>query len=49
MPMNLTIAFDPVMQAELEAEALAREIPCEQAVCEAVKEYLQRPRSPNSD
>ena len=45
--MNLTIAFDPAMQAELEAEASAREIPCEQVVCEAVEEYLQRPRSQN--
>ena len=47
--MNLTIAFDPAMQAELEAEAAAREIPCEQVVCEAVGEYLQRLKSPSPE
>ena len=47
--MNLTIAFEPAMQADLEAEAAAREIPCEQVVCEAVEEYLQRRRNPNPE
>ena len=40
--MSITISFDPAMQAEPEAEASSREISCEQVVCEAVGDYLQR-------
>lgn len=47
--MSITISFDPAMQAELEAEASARAISCEQVVCEAVGDYLQRAKSPSPE
>lgn len=47
--MSITISFEPAMQAELEAEASARAISCEQVVCEAVGDYLQRVKNPNTE
>lgn len=47
--MSMTISFDPAMQAELEAEASARGISCEQVVREAVEGYFQRPKSVNPE
>lgn len=47
--MSLTITFEPAMLAELEAEASAREVSCEQLVSEAVEDYLQRPKSPSPE
>ena len=47
--MSITISFEPAMQAELEAEAAARSIFCEQVVCEAVGDYLQRAESPSPE
>lgn len=47
--MSITVSFDPAMQAELEAEASAREISCEQVVCEAVGDYLQRVKNPGPE
>lgn len=43
--MSLTITFEPAILAELEAEASARAISCEQIVCEAVEDYLHRANS----
>lgn len=47
--MSITISFDPDMQAELEAEASARSISCEQVICEAVGNYLQQVKSPSPE
>lgn len=47
--MGITISLDPPMQAELEAEASAWAISCEQMVCEAVGEYLLRAKRPKYD
>ena len=47
--MSITISLDPAIQNELEAEASSRAVSCEQIVCEALEDYLQRPKSPGPE